>query len=639
MALDLSHFEQLQRLLRVEHAFAVARETEEHAALSQEELEARGLSASGLEAVEESVGLGGRFVLTFERPDKTALPARLSPGDVVVAHPKAAEGVRPERAVVVRASRSRVELAFDSPPPAFVRSGRVVLDVVPDDVTFERALAGVKEVAALERGEGRKLRDLLLGLRPPEFERLRPWATASAPLNPEQAECAALARAARDVFCIQGPPGTGKSTVLAAVAAEWVRAGGGQLLCTAASNAAVDHLLSLCLQEGLRAVRIGHPARVAEGVQHAVLDVLVEAHPDRQLAKELFDEAFALLGHARKQRTRGRSRERFAIARTAQAEARALFSEARALEKKAVDAVLSRAEVLCGTLTSLGTSPLGRMHFELALVDEATQAIEPLTLLAFLRADCVVLAGDHRQLPPTVLSPEAVKGGLQKSLFERLVDMEPDVHRMLREQYRMNDVLMSLVSTDFYAGLLRAHPSVARRTLRDVLPLGAAVDAPPFLFLDTAGTGFEEAQKARSESYDNPGEAALVEARARALLAAGLPSEALAVITPYRGQVALLQAALEGTGVEVDTVDAFQGREADAVLLSCVRSNAEGRLGFLTDLRRMTVALSRARRHLFLVGDSATLGRHPFYRHLVEQAQAAGGYRTAWEWPEGKALD
>ena len=323
MALDLEHFAQLQRLLRLEHAAARAREAEERSALTQAEREARGLSVSGLEAVEESVGLGGRFVVALERPGGAPLPARLSPGEVVQAHPRVSEGLVPERGVVVRCTRVRVEVAFDRPPPPFVRSGRVVLEVVPDDVTFARAAAAVAEVAALERGSGRRLRDLLLGSRPPEFERTT---SASAPgLNAEQAEAAGLALAARDVFCVQGPPGTGKSTILAAVAAESVRLGHAPLLCTAASNAAVDHLLSLCLGQGLRAVRIGHPARVGEGLQHAVLDVLVEAHPDRQLAKGLFDEAFALLGQARKQRTRGRSRERFANARTAQAEARALF--------------------------------------------------------------------------------------------------------------------------------------------------------------------------------------------------------------------------------------------------------------------------------------------------------------------------
>jgi ATP-dependent RNA/DNA helicase IGHMBP2 len=635
LALDLEHFEHLQRLLRLERGAARAREAEEREALTQAEREALGLSASGLQVVEASVGLGGRFVVALERAGKVPLQARLSAGDVVVAHPRDAAGSAAERAVVVRGSRTRVELAFDKSPPDFVLHGKVVLDVVPDDVTFARAQAAVTEAASLETGRGRRLRDLLLGARPAEFDAPRPLSLAEASLNPEQAEAARLAVAARDVFCIQGPPGTGKSTVLAAVARESVRAGVSPLLCTAASNAAVDHLLSLCLQQGLRAVRIGHPARVSEDVQHVVLDVLVEAHPDRQLARQLYDEAFALLGHAQKQRTRGRSRERFAKARSAQAEARGLLAEARALEKKAVDAVLAGAQVLCGTLTALGAQPLSRMRFPLALVDEATQAIEPLTLLAFLRADRVVLAGDQQQLPPTVLSQEAAKGGLGTSLFERLVaGPESGIHRMLREQYRMNDVLMSLISVDFYGGRLRAHPSVAGRTLQDVLAPGVALDAPPFLFLDTAGKGFEETQEAKVESYDNPGEAALVTARVRTLLAAGLAPEAVAVITPYRGQASVLQAALEDTGVEVDTVDAFQGREADAVLVSCVRSNPDGRLGFLQDLRRMNVALSRARRHLFLVGDSATLARHPFYRALVEKAQATGGYRTAWEWPE-----
>jgi ATP-dependent RNA/DNA helicase IGHMBP2 len=635
MALDLQHFEHLQRLLRLERSAARAREALEHASLTQEEREARGLSLSGLLSVEESVGLGGRFVVALERPGAAPLPARLSPGDVVVARPRASGDGAEERAVVARASRQRVELAFERPPPAFVRTGRVVLDVLPDDVTFTRAAAAVAEVASLERGKGRRLRDLLLGARQAEFEAETPLAHSAA-LNTEQAEAARLGLAARDVFCLQGPPGTGKSTVLATVATEWVRKGGGQLLCTAASNAAVDHLMSLCLSMGLRAVRIGHPARVGEGVQHAVLDVLVEAHPDRQLAKELYDDAFALMGQARKQRTRGRSPQRFANARTAQAEAKGLMAEARTLEKKAVDAVLGRAEVLCATLTALGAPLLSRMHFPLALVDEATQAIEPLTLLAFLRADRVLLAGDQKQLAPTVLSAEAAKGGLGRSLFERLVESQgKDVHRMLREQYRMNEALMSLISRDFYQGLLRAHPSVAKRTLRDVLLPGAEVDAPPFLFLDTAGKGFEETQEARSESYENQGEAALVVARVQALLQAGLSPDAVAVITPYRGQASVLQAALEGTDVEVDTVDAFQGREADAVLVSCVRSNQEGQVGFLADLRRMNVALSRARRHLFLVGDSATLGRHPFYAELVERADKAGGYRSAWEWPEG----
>jgi superfamily I DNA and/or RNA helicase len=312
------------------------------------------------------------------------------------------------------------------------------------------------------------------------------------------------------------------------------------------------------------------------------------------------------------------------------------MEEARGLERKAVRDVLGGADVLCATLTALGGAPLATLRFPLALVDEATQATEPLTLLAFLRSERVVLAGDHRQLPPTVLSQEAAAGGLATSLFERLLAVHGEpIRQMLREQYRMNAELMELPSRAFYGGALRAHPSVAGRTLATVLP-GADLDAPPLLFLDSAGKGWEEVAPEGSESLENPGEAEVVVARARALLAEGLGPPQIAVITPYRAQAARMGPLLEPLGIEVDTVDAFQGREAEAVLVSCVRSNAEGRLGFLTDLRRMNVALTRAKVHAFVVGDSATLGGHPFYAGLIERAQALGGYRSAWEWAEAE---
>jgi superfamily I DNA and/or RNA helicase len=204
---------------------------------------------------------------------------------------------------------------------------------------------------------------------------------------------------------------------------------------------------------------------------------------------------------------------------------------------------------------------------------------------------------------------------------------------MLEEQHRMHEALMGFPSREMYAGRLRAHPDVAERSLAGVLAPGAAIDAPPLLFLDTAGRGFEESSAPGTESLRNEGEADLVAARARALLAAGLAPRELAVITPYRAQAALLRERLgDAPEVEVDSVDAFQGREKDAVLVSLVRSNAEQRLGFLEDLRRMNVALTRARRHLFVVGDSATLAAHDFYARLIEHAQALGGWRSAWEW-------
>lgn len=641
MTRDPSFFDELQRLLALEREAERERTRALAETLSLRERAEQGLSFLDLESIEEEVGLGGRFLVTLQRADRAPLPAPLQNGDQVAVYPRKAEVKEPARALVSRATRTRVQLAFDRAPPPFVHEGLLRLDRTPNDVTYERVRAALLRVKALDKGQERRRREVLLGNEPPRFERPEPVHTERA-LNPEQREAVSRALAAEDFFLVHGPPGTGKSHVLAEVAAQAV-ARGQRLLCTAASNAAVDHLMELCLDAGLRTVRVGHPARVSPRLQHHTLDVVVEEHPDRILSRELFDEAYELLGYARRQRTQGRSRERFSKARASTSEARGMLDEARALERKAVRSVLERADVVCVTLASLESSVLAPERFELALIDEATQATEPLTLMAFLRAPRLVLAGDPQQLPPTVLSQEAARAGLAVSLFERLLaDHGEGVKQLLREQYRMNARLMAFPSAQTYAGALRAHPSVAERTLADVLPEGGAegLDLPELLFLDTAGKGFEEEVEESTQSLYNPGEAGLVLARVKELLQAGLTPRELAVITPYRAQAHALREQVAATlgeraaEVEVDTVDAFQGREKDAVLVSLVRCNPDGALGFLTDLRRLNVALTRPRRHLFLVGDSATLGAHPFFAALIEHVQAQGGYRSAWEWPE-----
>jgi ATP-dependent RNA/DNA helicase IGHMBP2 len=635
MARDVSFFDHLGSLLAREREAEKARLAALAESLSLSEREEHGLSVLDLESIEEEVGLGGRYLLTLGRADRRPLPTRLHNGDLVAVLPRRAEVKEPARALISRATSTRIQLAFDRAPPPYVHEGLLRLDIVPNDVTYDRLRAGLQRIKAMDKGAERRKREVVLGNEPPRFDKPLEF-EPTRPLNPEQLDAASRALAAEDFFLVHGPPGTGKSTVLAEIAAQAV-AQGKRLLCTAASNAAVDHLLGLCLDKGLRAIRVGHPARVAARLQEHTLDIVVEDHPDRVVSRDLFEEAYDLLGYARRQRTQGRSRARFANARASSTEAKSMLDEARALEKKAVRAVLARADVVCVTLASLGSSVLASEEFDLALLDEATQATEPLALLGFLRAPKVILAGDPQQLPPTVLSQEAAKAGLGVSLFERLLkDHGEGVKRMLREQYRMNAAIMDFPSREMYGGELRAHPSVADRTLADVLTPGAEVDAPPVIYLDTAGKGFDEEVETTTRSLFNDGEAGLIEARVKALLALGLSPRELAVITPYSAQAHRLRERVEALhpDVEVDTVDAFQGREKDAILVSLTRSNGEGQLGFLTDLRRMNVALTRARRHLFVVGDSATLSGHPFYARFIEGTQATGAWRSAWEWPD-----
>jgi ATP-dependent RNA/DNA helicase IGHMBP2 len=296
------------------------------------------------------------------------------------------------------------------------------------------------------------------------------------------------------------------------------------------------------------------------------------------------------------------------------------LSEARELEDRAELAVLEKAQVILATLTGLESRALEGRTFDLAVVDEATQSVEPAVYLALLRADRAVLAGDHKQLPPTVLSSDAQ--ALSRSLFERLAAARPEAMATLAEQHRMNEQIMRYPSDALYEGKLRAHPSVARH----------AIDEKPLLLIDTAGRGFDDETPEDSESKLNPGEAELAAAEARKLLAAGLRAQDVAVIAPYDAQVQKIRQLLADVPeLEIDTVDGFQGREKEAVIVSHVRSNAEGELGFVADIRRVNVAITRARKKLIVIGDGATVARHPFFAGFVRYAESIGAWRSAWD--------
>jgi ATP-dependent RNA/DNA helicase IGHMBP2 len=613
------HLRSLSALLDKEREAEKERFAEAHARLSLREREARGIAISEVEAVEES-GLSGRALVTYARKDGQELGgARIGTGALVKVTQKREARDDAPSGIVARRQRARLGVAFDEPPPDWALEGRVVLEMQPSSTTHERLAGAVRRVADSQRWK------YVLRGDAPRFQEDKQTSeasfaasfAASPALNAEQNQALALAERAADFALVHGPPGTGKTTVLV----ELIRRAalrGEQVLAAAPSNLAVDNLVERLVAAGVDAVRVGHPARVLPAVLEHTLEERVQAHDQAQIAAELTFQATQLRADARKQKQR-RGPGRFSEARAQEREARKLLAEARELEDRAQKDVLDRAQVVLATLTGLESRALRGRTFPLAVVDEATQAVEPAAYLALLKAGRVVLAGDHLQLPPTILAPDA--GALAVSLFERLGELWPGARVTLAEQHRMNEQIMRYPSDALYGGKLRAHPSVA----------GHSIDDKPFELIDTAGRGFEESTPPESDSKLNEGEAELAAAQARRLLEILKPAE-IAVIAPYDAQVQKIRQLLaEFPELEVDTVDGFQGREKEAVIVSLVRSNEQGELGFLADIRRINVAITRARKKLIIIGDSATVARHPFFAGLWKYAEDLGAWRSAWD--------
>ncbi|HEX3872147.1 MAG TPA: AAA domain-containing protein, partial [Pirellulales bacterium] len=274
--------------------------------------------------------------------------------------------------------------------------------------------------------------------------------------------------------------------------------------------------------------------------------------------------------------------------------------------------------------------------FDLVVIDEACQSTEPGCWLPVMRAERLVLAGDHCQLPPTVVSTEAASAGFGISLFERLMTTYgAEASLRLDTQYRMHRDIMRFSSREFYDDKLLAHDSVIEHRLCDLSGVETSpLTEAPVEFVDTAGASYDEQREPDGESRMNPQEAVLVARRVRSLVDAGIAAVNIAVIAPYAAQVRHLRDILEVPGLEIDTIDGFQGREKEAVVISLVRSNPKGEVGFLSEIRRTNVALTRARRKLIVIGDSATLASHPFYSRMLEYFEEIGAYCSVWEEPE-----
>ncbi len=627
-----NYFDRFYRWLELESVAEAQQLAERRASRSRKTAEQGGETLLDMAIEDHQRGLGGRHLFTFVKRNRTLnLPwNRLRVGSPVLITPVDDDADGSQSGVVSARNMRSLQVAVDH----WIEGKLFDVDLAADEVSRNRE-RGALQAVSLARGRVGELRQIILGdmdpvyakRRGPRFGEIKPL-TVAADLNAAQRAAVEFALSAEDLAVIHGPPGTGKTTSVVAFIRQ-AAARGEKILACAPSNTAVDNLLERLVEYGQRVVRVGHPARVKEVLREHSLDALVEGHANMFVVKEMLREVEQLY---RKADRYTRSKPLPGAKQEWRREARQLKADARLLERQAIDHVLDGADVICST-TSIDDAVLGDRTFDWVVIDEACQCTESASWLPVLRGRRILLAGDHCQLPPTVISPIAAREGYARSMLERLVDTHgATITRQLEVQYRMHEAIMNFSSAQFYNASLAADASVRTHLLADLPEVAPSVlTTEPVTYIDTAGANYDEEEEPDGSSRRNPAEGRLALKKVQQLRDAGIPPGDIAVIAPYAAQVRWLREHAPDRDVEIDTVDGFQGREKEAVVISLVRSNATGEVGFLADTRRMNVVLTRARRKLIVIGDSSTLGGHPFYAALLEYFESVGAYHTVWE--------
>ena len=497
--------------------------------------------------------------------------------------------------------------------PELVVTGELGVQLYFDDTSYKTMFAALREVAEAKGNRTARLREVLLGKAPAlrrETGPVRfPWLNASQEKAVNQVLCA------KEVAVVHGPPGTGKTTTLVEAVYETLHREN-QVMVSAQSNTAVDWIAEKLVDRGISVLRIGNTTRVNDRMLAFTYERRFEAHSDYPELWQIRKTIREMTGRLRKSGREDRERLHNQLTK--------LRVRATGLEIRIDTELFTEARVIACTLVGAASRVLERKRFSSLFIDEAAQAIEAACWIAISRADRVILAGDHCQLPPTIKCIEAARGGLGRTLLEKVVLHKPETVSLLKIQYRMHEDIMRFPSRWFYHDELEAAPEVKYRGILDF--------DTPASWIDTSELDLQEKAVAEGTGRLNTGEAELLVRELknymerigiRRILEEHID---FGVISPYRAQVHYLRHLLKKEPffrpcrrlITVHTVDGFQGQERDVIMISLVRANEKGQIGFLRDLRRMNVAITRARMKLLIWGEAVTLTRHPFYRELYE---------------------
>ena len=650
------YVEHFTRLVQLERKEEMKLHENEMKYLSGYERQKKGRAILDSRARDKGTGLGNKHVVKFVRKD--GMPeTEISVGDLIrVSKNQPLSDDNPSGTVIEKTGYS-LTTVFDEKPPDWIFD-KVRVDLYVNDITYQRMLDAINSVPGL-KGKKRRLVSKLLSKNDLERSDVEDVYFMNQVLNESQKKAVKNALESDDIHLIHGPPGTGKTITCVEVIEQAVEDGRSVLAC-ADSNTAVDNLVEHLINKGRNVVRVGHPARVTPLLRDHTLDYLLEDNSTFQKADELRQQALelkdeqesytypsgrwrrglsdeAIKSLAKKGKgSRGVPSDKIkemAKSLELQDKIDKLFKKVDLLEDKAVDEILRDCDVVCTTNSSAGSEILEGRKFDLCVIDEATQATEPSCLIPLIKSKKIIMAGDHKQLPPTIKNLQAKEEGLTDTLFERLIAMYGSkIKTLLQVQYRMNEKIMHFSDDAFYDGQIKAHGSVKDHTLDDILenrPRGKFSDVidseEPLVFMDTLGN-MEERSREGSNSKENTGESLLVTEITKELLECGISEVDIGVITPYDDQKDNINLKIDHENIEIDTVDGFQGREKEVIILSLTRSNNSGNIGFLKDLRRLNVSITRAKRKLIIIGDSITLSEHPVYDSLFNFIRDEGRY-------------
>ena len=516
--------------------------------------------------------------------------------------------------------------------PGWLHDGNVGVQLLFDDNAYLEMERAMNIVIDPQDDRLLYLRRVLLEGEEADFS--QPYNVKIPYLNLTQNNAINLITSAKDVAIVHGPPGTGKTTTIVESIHQTIKTEKQVLVC-APSNAAVDLLCEKLGEKGLNVVRVGHPARVTDEILSKTLDARIAHHSNYKDLKAVKRQAEEYYRTAMKYKRNFGYEER-EQRRLLLQESSKLKKEAEHLEYYIINDILSNAHVIASTLVGSSNYQIRDRRFSTVFIDEAAQGLEPATWIPITKANRVVFAGDHCQLPPTIKSFKAAKEGLDETLFEKVIKRSK-VDVMLEEQYRMNRYIMKFSSSYFYGDKLVANTEVDNWTIFDG---DLALE-----FVDTAGCGFFEQVDKETKSSYNTEECDLMLKHFRHYFSVvqnqvELTNTTVGIISPYKAQVSLLQNSFKGIESEfekntpkisVNTIDSFQGQERDIIYISLVRSNEKGEIGFLSDIRRMNVAMTRAKKKLVIIGDSATIGQHKFYNALLDYVNEIGAYKSAFE--------